>query len=58
MLSGGQEIVVSADVHQMPIFVREGSPVAVGDLNREWTDAVNIAARKPDLKALESAAVR
>jgi alpha-D-xyloside xylohydrolase len=52
--AGGQTIKVKADLHQLPIFVKVGSKVQLGDLNKEWKDAMEIAAKKPDLKALES----
>jgi alpha-D-xyloside xylohydrolase len=50
---GGQTIAVPAELHQIPIFVREGSGMHLGDLNREWRESTEIAARRPDLKALE-----
>jgi alpha-D-xyloside xylohydrolase len=51
---GGRTITVRAEIHQIPIFVREGSKVDLGDLNQEWKDAQAIAAKKPDLKALDA----
>lgn len=50
---GGQTITVDAELHQIPLFVREGSKLDLGDLNREWSEASAIAQRKPDLKALD-----
>ncbi len=52
---GGQTVTVPAEAHQLPIFVRVGSTVALGDLEQEWLDAVAIARQKPDLHALETA---
>jgi hypothetical protein len=46
--------VVPANVHQIPLLVRVGSKVEVGDLNQEWKDAMQAAGKKPDLKALDS----
>ena len=37
----------------MPLFIRAGSGVDVGDLNVEWNESLTIARRKPDLKALD-----
>jgi alpha-D-xyloside xylohydrolase len=54
---GGQTITIKAELHQMPIFVREGAKVNLGDLNKEWKEAVEIASHKPDLKALEAEVV-
>ena len=51
---GGQTITVSADVHQLPIFVRVGSGLELGDLNREWSEARAAAATRPNLKALDA----
>jgi alpha-glucosidase (family GH31 glycosyl hydrolase) len=51
---GGQTITVNTDLHQMPIFVRAGSNVELGDLNREWSDAVAAANTRPDLKQLDA----
>jgi len=51
---GGRSVTVSADVHQIPLFVREGSGLDLGDLNREWDDAVAAANARPDLKALDA----
>ncbi len=52
--NGGQTITVNADLHQMPIFVRVGSNVELGDLNQEWNDAVAAANTRPDLKQLDA----
>lgn len=51
---GGRTITVAADVHQIPLFVREGSGVDLGDLNREYEEAQAAAKRRPDLKALDA----
>jgi alpha-D-xyloside xylohydrolase len=51
---GGRTLTVRADAHQIPIFVRVGSPLELGDLNQEWQESLAIAARRPDLKALEA----
>ncbi|PWT89152.1 MAG: alpha-glucosidase, partial [Blastocatellia bacterium] len=51
---GGRTIEVKAAVHQLPLFVRVGSKVDVGDLNKEWQESQEIAAKRPDLKALDA----
>jgi alpha-glucosidase (family GH31 glycosyl hydrolase) len=51
---GGQTLTVSADLQQLPIFVRVGSNVELGDLNREWNDAMAAANTRPDLKRLDA----
>src|SRR5688572_24184509 len=52
--AGGQTISVGADSHQLPLFVRVGSSVKLGDLNQLWLESVEIARRKPDLKSLDA----
>jgi alpha-D-xyloside xylohydrolase len=51
---GGQTVTVHAELYQMPLFIRVGSHVEVGDLNREWRESVDAAHNKPDLKALDA----
>jgi alpha-glucosidase (family GH31 glycosyl hydrolase) len=51
---GGQTITANADLHQIPLFVRNGSSVRLGDLNQEWKESHAIAEKKPDLKALDA----
>jgi alpha-glucosidase (family GH31 glycosyl hydrolase) len=51
---GGQTITVPVEVHQIPLFVRVGSKVELGDLSREWQDAVAVAHARPDLKSLDA----
>jgi alpha-glucosidase (family GH31 glycosyl hydrolase) len=52
--SGGQTITVNAELHQMPIFIRVGSKIQLGDLNKEWNESHAIAQTKPDLKAVDA----
>jgi alpha-D-xyloside xylohydrolase len=51
---GGQTISVGAETHQLPIFIRVGSSVKLGDLNQLWRDSVQIAKNKPNLRELET----
>jgi alpha-glucosidase (family GH31 glycosyl hydrolase) len=51
---GGQVVTVSAETHQIPLFVRDGSKLKLGDLNKEWQESQTIAKNKPDLKLLEA----
>jgi alpha-D-xyloside xylohydrolase len=50
---GGQTMTAAAPVHQLPIFVRVGAALELGDLNQEWQDAQAAAAVRPDLASLE-----
>jgi alpha-glucosidase (family GH31 glycosyl hydrolase) len=47
--AGGQTITVHAELHQMPMFIRVGSNVEVGDLEQEYQQSVAIATKRPDL---------
>ena len=51
---GGQTITVSAALHQLPIFIRDGAKINLGDLNREWNESVAMANTRPDLKKLDA----
>ncbi|MEJ2108560.1 MAG: glycoside hydrolase family 31 protein, partial [Acidobacteriota bacterium] len=51
---GGRTAEISAEMHQIPLFVRVGSGVELGDLNLEYKDALKIAAQKPDLARLDA----
>ncbi len=51
---GGQTVTVNAPLFQMPIFIRDGAQVKLGDLHREWHDAAVAADTRPDLKALDA----
>jgi len=51
---GGQAINVDAPLHQIPIFIRVGSHVQLGDLNKEWEESVAVASTPPDLAKLEA----
>ncbi|HEV8367431.1 MAG TPA: TIM-barrel domain-containing protein [Pyrinomonadaceae bacterium] len=51
---GGRTITVTADTHQLPLFVRVGATLSLGDLNKEWKESLEIANKKPDLKALDA----
>lgn len=52
--NGGQTIQANAELHEVPIFIRVGSKIELGDLNREWAEAQAAAAKRPDLKALDA----
>jgi alpha-D-xyloside xylohydrolase len=54
LYKGGQTVRVRAELHQIPIFIREGCGLDLGDLNKEWQESKEIAAKKPDLKALDA----
>jgi hypothetical protein len=47
-------MTIQAESHQLPLFIRAGSKLDLGDLNKEWKESVAIAAKRPDLKALDA----
>ncbi len=51
---GGQTISVNSELHQLPIFVRVGSSVELGDLNKEWGESTAMANTRPDLAKLDA----
>ena len=51
---GGQSVMVDAPLHQIPIFIRVGSQVNLGDLEAEYASSVAIAKVRPDLKKLDA----
>lgn len=51
---GGQTITVHAELHQIPLFIRVGADVQLGDLNREWEESLEIAQKRPDLRTLDA----
>lgn len=52
--TGGQTITVEAALHQIPIFIRVGSNLNLGDLNKEFEESRTLAQQKPDLKTLDA----
>jgi alpha-glucosidase (family GH31 glycosyl hydrolase) len=52
--AGGKTITIKAELHQIPIFIRVGSKVDLGDLNKEWKESWDIAQKRPDLNALQA----
>jgi alpha-glucosidase (family GH31 glycosyl hydrolase) len=51
---GGRTIEVPAELHQIPLFIRSGSNLKLGDLNQEYRESLAIAQQKPDLKKLDA----
>jgi alpha-D-xyloside xylohydrolase len=54
---GGKTATVAAEPHQLPLFVREGSGLELGDLETEWEESLEIASVRPDLAALEQSVI-
>ncbi|MCB0284109.1 MAG: glycoside hydrolase family 31 protein [Calditrichaeota bacterium] len=50
---GGQNITVETPLYKIPIFIKEGSTIDLGDLNALYRESLQIAGNKPDLSSLE-----
>lgn len=51
---GGQTVRVHVELYQIPLFIREGSPVAFRDLHQQYRESLALAQKKPDLGKLDS----
>ncbi|MBN2242990.1 MAG: hypothetical protein JW793_09900 [Acidobacteria bacterium] len=51
---GGQAVTVPAEMHQIPLFIRVGSGIELGDLNKEYEEALLNAGQRPDLSRLDA----
>jgi alpha-glucosidase (family GH31 glycosyl hydrolase) len=52
---GGQSVEVEAPLHKIPLFIREGSDIELGDLNALYEESLKKVAAVPDLSKLEKA---
>jgi alpha-glucosidase (family GH31 glycosyl hydrolase) len=50
---GGQKVEVNTPYEKIPIFIREGSKIDLGDLNALYRESLELAENVPDLKELE-----
>jgi alpha-glucosidase (family GH31 glycosyl hydrolase) len=53
---GGKTIEVDAPMYKIPIFIRQGASVELGDLNALYQESLEIAKEQPDMKTLEKQA--
>jgi alpha-D-xyloside xylohydrolase len=53
--AGGQTITVSTPLHKLPLFLRKGSELNLGDLNVLYAESVEKTRTEPDIKELELA---
>lgn len=51
---GGQMVRVETPLHKIPIFIRQGSKVELGDLNALYADSLRRAQARPDLGAIQN----
>lgn len=50
---GGQVITVNTPIERIPIFIRQGSEVDMGDLSALYSESLAIASNVPDLNELQ-----
>jgi alpha-D-xyloside xylohydrolase len=53
VLPGGRYVEVEAPAYKIPVFIRKGAGMDLGDLNALYQESLAIAAEKPDLAELE-----
>ncbi len=56
VLKGGQTVTVKCPLHKIPIYIRKGSSIDLGDLNKLWAESVKIVKNKPTMAELEKRA--
>ncbi len=52
--TGGQTITVDTPRYKIPIFIRQGGNVSLGNLNKLYRQSLKLASKKPDLKKLQN----
>jgi alpha-D-xyloside xylohydrolase len=50
---GGQYIEVDAPLYKIPVFIRKGSGINLGNLDDLYRESLEIASKRPDLNGLE-----
>lgn len=53
--TGGQYIEVDAPKYKIPVFIRKGSKIVLGDLNALYQESLELASKKHNLAELEKA---
>jgi len=51
---GGTFITVDVPSHKIPLFIRKGSAIDLGNLEDLYNESLDLASEKPDLSLLES----
>ena len=55
LYNGGQTVHIETPLHKIPVFIRKGSGVNLGDLNELYSSSLEKVKQKPDLKKWEKA---
>jgi alpha-glucosidase (family GH31 glycosyl hydrolase) len=53
--AGGTYLTVDAPLHKIPLFIRKGSEINLGNLEELYGESLELASEKPDIAALEKA---
>lgn len=53
--TGGRYIAVETPQYKIPLFIRKGSSLKLGDMEGLYRESLEIASSKPDMKSLERA---
>ncbi len=53
--SGGTYLTVEAPLYKIPLFIRKGSGIDLGNLEELYGESLELASEKPDIAALEKA---
>jgi alpha-glucosidase (family GH31 glycosyl hydrolase) len=55
---GGQWVEVETPMYKIPVFIREGAAIALGDMEALYRQSIAIVREKPDLQKLEKEAFK
>jgi alpha-D-xyloside xylohydrolase len=50
---GGNYVTVEAPLHKIPVFIKKGSEISLGNLEELYAESLKIASEKPDMAVLE-----
>ncbi|OHB60726.1 MAG: alpha-glucosidase [Planctomycetes bacterium GWF2_42_9] len=53
LYTGGQTVTIDTPVYKVPIFVRQGANISLGNLNKIYKESLKIASKKPNLEKLQ-----
>jgi len=52
---GGTRVTVNVPLHKIPLFIRKGSDINLGNLEELYDESFELASEKPDMATLEKA---
>lgn len=51
---GGSYVTIIVPLHKIPLFIRKGSAITLGNLEELYAESLELASEKPDIELLES----